>query len=340
MLSILMGTALLRAQDTAPAGTEPAAGGAHAHAALLGELTFLNSGTVESADRFEMHAVATIYNEEYSYMGQGAEGFVTGGHQSYLYRVNGSRVPAARCCWNRDVQQCTNSSQCHIGGEGCIASGTITKRYGKVSCDPTPASPPPPGYERNAYPVNASLHKHSDLGGFDIVPTVVKMQPSFEQCALYCGGIPACMAWVWNSQTTKCYPKSRSGRPSYSATDFVGCSPSYAPAGANCKGPFKPPPPPPPIAEYWGATPPTGMRSSVPLGTIGQGSIELRADGALRDWRLVFNVRACSANQRPTRRRRLSNERNARACIVNLHGCLPACVFRTTRPHRHRGTTR
>lgn len=292
MLTLLASALLLRTQAMGPS-VGPAAGGGSAHAALLDELTFLNSGTVESADQFEMHAVSTIYNEEYSYMGQGTEGFVTGGHQSYLYLVNGSTVPAARCCWNRDVQQCTNSSQCDPGGEGCIASGTVSKHYGKVSCDPIPA--PPPGYKRNAYPVNASLHEHSDLGGFDIVPTVVKLQPSFKQCALYCGDNPACMAWVWNSQTTKCYPKSRSGQPGYSATDFAGCSPSYAPAGANCKGPFKPPPPPPPAVKYWGATPPTGMRSSVPLGTIGQGSVELRADGALRDWRLVFNVRALRA---------------------------------------------
>jgi hypothetical protein len=236
-----------------------------------------------------MRAVSTIYNEEYSYMGQGAEGFHTGGHQSYLYLTNGSNAKP-RCCWNRDVQRCDNSSQCDLGGEGCVASGTVTRRYDKVVC--SMISPPPPGYKKNAYPVNASLHQHADMGGFDIVPTIVKPQSSFDQCALYCGGIPACMAWVWNKQTTKCYPKSQPGRPGYSVTDDYGCSPSYQPAGANCKGPFKPAPPPPPPAKYWGATPPSGMRSSVPLGTIGQGSIELRGDGALRDWRLVFNVSA------------------------------------------------
>ena len=34
--------------------------------------------------------------------------------------------------------------------------------------------------------------------------------------------------------------------------------------------------------------PPSGMRSAVPLGGLGTGTVELRADGALRDW-LVFN---------------------------------------------------
>ena len=36
-------------------------------------------------------------------------------------------------------------------------------------------------------------------------------------------------------------------------------------------------------------TPPSGMRSAVPLGPMGEGSIELRADGRLGDWGTVFN---------------------------------------------------
>jgi len=35
--------------------------------------------------------------------------------------------------------------------------------------------------------------------------------------------------------------------------------------------------------------PPTGMRSSVPLGGLGAGTIELRADGCLRDWNIFNN---------------------------------------------------
>ena len=112
-----------------------------------------------------------------------------GGHQSYLYRMNGTNSPS-RCCWNRETQLCLNSSQCDPGGEGCIASGTKTKRYGMVSCDPFPQPPPPPGYKKNAYPVNASVHQHADMGGFDIEPAIVKMLSTFEQCADYCGGIP------------------------------------------------------------------------------------------------------------------------------------------------------
>jgi hypothetical protein len=37
------------------------------------------------------------------------------------------------------------------------------------------------------------------------------------------------------------------------------------------------------------STPPSGMRSSVPLGPLGEGSVELRADGRLADWGTIFN---------------------------------------------------
>lgn len=36
--------------------------------------------------------------------------------------------------------------------------------------------------------------------------------------------------------------------------------------------------------------PPDGMRSSIPLGGLGYGTVELRADGSLRDWN-IFNNR-------------------------------------------------
>lgn len=42
-----------------------------------------------------------------------------------------SPVPK-RCCWDR--QACTSSLQCDQGGEGCVVSGTMTKKYGRVTC--------------------------------------------------------------------------------------------------------------------------------------------------------------------------------------------------------------
>jgi hypothetical protein len=184
---LLLASSLLQSLQADPGASSSAA--AADHLALLDSLTFLNAGTVESSDRFEIHSVSTIYNEDYSYMGQGTDSFHIGGHQSYLYRMNGTNSPS-RCCWNRETLLCVNSSQCDLGGEGCVASGTKTKRYGVISCDPFPQPPPPPGYKKNAYPVDASVHQHADMGGFDIEPAIVKTLSTFEQCADYCGGIP------------------------------------------------------------------------------------------------------------------------------------------------------
>lgn len=43
------------------------------------------------------------------------------------------------------------------------------------------------------------------------------------------------------------------------------------------------------IKEGEEVAPPSGMRSSVPLGGLGTGTIELRADGSLRDWNIFNN---------------------------------------------------
>lgn len=208
------------------------------YAALLGRLRFHNSGVVQSDQRFELHPVRTIYNEQYSYLGTGTEGDVTSGSQAYLYEINGS----------------------------------------------TPV--PPPSFKKNYYPVNATLCSHCDRGGGDI-PGLTPTAPSYDACARLCGSNPACLSWVWNQATTKCYPKSAVLTPSASGSpDFSGCSPSYPPA--KCKT-APTPPAPEPVLRYMGQTPPSGMRSAVPIGCLGMGTVELRGDGALRDWRLIFN---------------------------------------------------
>ena len=52
-----------------------------------------------------------------------------------------SRISAAmqalrtpKCCWNRKIQPCDSSDQCDFGGEGCIITGTRTKKFGVVTC--------------------------------------------------------------------------------------------------------------------------------------------------------------------------------------------------------------
>lgn len=68
------------------------------------------------------------------------------GVSTWSYATNGTssgyQKPATKlthCCWNRDSQSCTSSSQCDPGGEGCILSGTTTKKYGTVTCSTAPA---------------------------------------------------------------------------------------------------------------------------------------------------------------------------------------------------------
>ena len=64
------------------------------------------------------------------------------------YNINGSNAKPKpphhyKCCWNRDTQPCNSSSQCDRGGEGCVLSGTVTKKYGMVTCSvPAPAAMP------------------------------------------------------------------------------------------------------------------------------------------------------------------------------------------------------
>jgi hypothetical protein len=41
---------------------------------------------------------------------------------------------STRCCWDRSTQPCNTSADCDAGGEGCVVSGTVTKKYGKANC--------------------------------------------------------------------------------------------------------------------------------------------------------------------------------------------------------------
>jgi uncharacterized protein (DUF608 family) len=48
------------------------------------------------------------------------------------------------------------------------------------------------------------------------------------------------------------------------------------------------------VEEGKKTAPPTGMRSAVPLGGLGSGTVELRADGSLRDWEIFNNSPAAA----------------------------------------------
>ena len=97
------------------------------------------------------------------------------------------------------------------------------------------APPPPPGFQQNGYldQLNETLQHGVDSGsaGGDIA-TGVGPQLSALACATKCGEIKECLAWVWNSHTRVCYPKSKLVAPlpildPPSTADIYGCSPSY-----------------------------------------------------------------------------------------------------------------
>jgi len=95
---------------------------AKSYAAQLGQLRYLNRGAVTSADRYELHAVRTIYNEDYSYLGTGTQpdaGYHIGGTQPYLYKVNATANPSgppAGYKKNFYPVNATLCSKCDIGG--------------------------------------------------------------------------------------------------------------------------------------------------------------------------------------------------------------------------------
>ena len=102
-----------------PSGRALAAAAGSSYAAQLARLRHLNSGVVTPAGRFELHAVRTIYNEQYSYLGTGTEGDVTGSTQAYLYKVNGSFPPPPRSFRkNFYPVNATMCSKCDRGGGG------------------------------------------------------------------------------------------------------------------------------------------------------------------------------------------------------------------------------
>ena len=221
-----------------------------AYLAQLSRLRFLNSGTVEKSESFAIQNIGTIYNE------------------CYDYELNASMAAASASCYT--------------------TGGHVSYLYKQKAGAPPPA---PPGSSRNSYEINATLCRHCDRGGADMpAPTGQPVASSFEECAGLCGDDPRCRAWVYNPEQRKCYKKTAvtlavsipPDKPG--GNDSSGCSPSYAPADcvAGSAPAHGPPSPGTAIA------PPSGMRSAVPLGCLGS-TVELRGDGALRDWRGVFN---------------------------------------------------
>eukprot|EP01065_Artemidia_motanka_P049055 TRINITY_DN804_c0_g1_i5.p1 TRINITY_DN804_c0_g1~~TRINITY_DN804_c0_g1_i5.p1 ORF type:complete len:885 (+),score=294.18 TRINITY_DN804_c0_g1_i5:94-2748(+) len=74
-------------------------------------------------------------------------------------------------------------------------------------------------------------------------------------------------------------------------------------------------------------TPPSGMRSSLPLGGLGEGTFELRADGRFSDWRDIFN----NAPYSPTKQ--LGTKIDIDDAAIGVHAGGAATLLRTHPGH-------
>lgn len=87
------------------------------------------------------------------------------------------RTARQMCCWDRFSEPCQTSADCDSGGEGCVPSGTVTKKYGVVHCvvltphSQTGVAPPAvPYFLANNYP------GYPDSGGLTHVLNTVPME--------------------------------------------------------------------------------------------------------------------------------------------------------------------
>jgi len=256
-------------------------------------LVFLNSGVVRSNETFEMVAIGRrggiadgscmemyAYRQVMSNRNMATQGYTAGGPYQYLYRVErnessggGSSPPAGLAASESREQQQPPPPLC----AGCNALGQ----------------------------------------DFKLLEDVKTLAACVDACVA--AGAECCQSFTWSPANKVpggqgCYLKSTVGpamQCSRPKAEVSGCSPLLAsggplPLGCNCTTgpalhgptdhrpappqchlpPSWPPWPPPPPGRH--TTPPSGMRSALPLGTFGQ-TVELRADGTLADWRGVFN---------------------------------------------------
>ena len=122
-----------------------------------------------------------------------------------------------------------------------------------------------------------------DLPGNDLDSVPLSTHnASVETCSAICCATSGCKAFLYESISTVnfnkcvkgvpcCFLKSRTSKPRNKTVPGTTIVAGVVSANSNL------------------ASPPSGMRSSVPLGPLGEGSVELRADGRLADWGTIFN---------------------------------------------------
>ena len=104
------------------------------------------------------------------------------------------------------------------------------------------------------------------------------LQPSEDACKASCEAMPACSVGLWLNGTIRhgeCWLASE--RAAEARTDFCGAAPGQSCIAFEREGAPTP-------GVYDVDAPASGVRSAVPLGGLGTGSVELRGDGSLHEW--------------------------------------------------------
>lgn len=146
------------------------------------------------------------------------------------------------------------------------------------------------------------------------------MENNAKICEKYCCKEPRCAAWVLRLQSDATSNCPADSYCCWLKTDV----PKMEPHEACVSGIIK--------REHYKA-PPTGMRSSVPLGALGTGSFEMRADGTFHEWTVE--------NQSPGGSAKLSKT-SLELMLLGVRvkkgkSKAKAAVFRTHAPHGFEG---
>ena len=177
---------------------------------------------------------------------------------------------------------------------------------------------------------NAWLNR-TNLEGADLVSKIPSSaDPSL--CNTLCCSYPACVAWTYDAAAPADFNDCRKGQPCCFLKSYIPqASPDPTLISATMDRTF-------PYDH-----PPSGIRSSVPLGGITTGSIELRADGTFHEWTienqspatgtkygrvddalLAFRLKNLQTNQSDARLIRTHPTRNFKGVSkINYHGAYP-----------------
>ena len=143
----------------------------------------------------------------------------------------------------------------------------------------TQPPPPPPG----GCGASAAGLVNLDVPGFDRGEKRLAPSANVSDCAAFCCETPGCAAFVYEPKSDTTFGGCAVGTPCCFLKSQWGPT-APKPAGFGIfAGNISGAPEPPSVVD-----PVLGVRSAPPLGGVSAGSIELRADGSLREW-LILN---------------------------------------------------